>query len=91
MCVASFALLKAVKQHLETYHYTTEIECARATNIQYCSVICFLVLKNVASNEIHRRLTAAYDSEVMSVQAVRKWCYQFKNGSTSVFDDERTG
>ncbi len=36
-------------------------------------------------------LTGTYGSEVMSVQAVRKWCHQFKNGRISVLDKERTG
>lgn len=49
------------------------------------------MLENVFPNEIHRRLTAAYGSEVMSVQAVRKWCRLFKNGRTDVFDEEREG
>ncbi len=75
-------------------YFITEI-CSFSENyprtIQYCSVIHFLVLENVAPNEIHRHVTAAYNSEVMPVQAVRKWCHQFKNGWTSVFAEERTG
>ncbi len=68
-----------------------EIECAYATNIQYCSVIRFLMLRNVMPNKIHRCLTATYGSEVMSVQAVRKWCHEFNNRWTRVFDKERAG
>ncbi len=68
-----------------------EMKRARATNIRYCSVIRCAVLKNVAPNEIYRCLTATYGSEVMSVQAVRKWCSQFKNGRISVFDERRAG
>ncbi len=40
-------------------------------------------------NEIHRSLTVAYGTEEMSIQAVRKWCHQFKKGWTSAFDEER--
>ncbi len=46
-----------------------ENKCACATHIQYRSVLHFLVLQNVVPNEIYRHLTAAYDSEVMPVQA----------------------
>ncbi len=68
-----------------------KIKHARATNIQCCSVIHFLVLENVVPNEIHRCVIAAYGSEVMFVQAVRKWYHQFENGKTSVFNEERAG
>ncbi len=53
---------------------TMKTEHACAINIQYDSVICFLVLKNV-----------------MSIQAVRKWCCQFKNECISVVEKERAG
>ncbi len=49
-----------------------------------------MVFEN-AFNQIHRSLTAAYGSEVLSIQAVRKWCNQFKNEWTSVFNEQRTG
>ncbi len=42
-------------------------------------------------SKIRKCLTATYGSEAMSDQAVRKWCCQFKNGCTSVFDKERAG
>ncbi len=64
-----------------------KIECASAANIQYHCVIHFLILKNVTTNKIHKHLTAVYGSEVMSIQAMSKWCHQFKNGRTSVFDE----
>ncbi len=66
-----------------------EIKRVCVANKQYFSVIRFLVLKNIALNEVHRCITAAFGSEVMSVQDVRKWYRQFKNGWTSVFDGER--
>ncbi len=51
-----------------------------------------IILKN-SLRTIHKpfgtqvcTLTAAYVSEVMSIQAGRKWSRQFKNGQTSVME-----
>ncbi len=66
-------------------------EGIRTSNIEYRSVIRFLTLENVSPAEIHRRLTAAYGSPVMSVEAVRKWCHLFKSSRTNVFDEEQEG
>jgi hypothetical protein len=58
---------------------------------EVCSVIRFLWAKHVSPVEIHRQLIEVYGDGVMSVQHVREWCREFKNGRTNIHDDDRTG
>ena len=54
-------------------------------------VIRFLQAENVRPSEIHRRLVAVYDEDVMNAASVRKWCTVFRNMRTDVHDTERSG
>ncbi len=56
------------------------IWCGVALFVLRCipDTIHFFKFKNIASNKIHRCLTATYDSEVTSIQAARKWCHQLQ-------------
>jgi len=53
------------------------------------AVIRFLILKNMTGTEIHRDLTETYGENMLSVQKVRKWVTEFKNGRESVDDNAR--
>ena len=41
------------------------------------SVIWYLWAKGTAPIEIHREIQAVYGSNVITVQHVRKWCWEF--------------
>lgn len=59
--------------------------------VEYRSVIKFLVLKGVESQEILQQLTEVYQGDCPSKAVVYHWIGEFKRGRTSVFDDERSG
>ncbi len=41
--------------------------------------------------EIHRQLTEVQDSDIMSVQMVRKWCQEFRKGQHKVHNESSSG
>lgn len=55
------------------------------------SVIRFLCAKGLKAIEIHREICAVYGENIMSDGMVRKWVRAFKDGRTSVHDEERSG
>ena len=55
------------------------------------SVILFLRAKGTAPIEINREIRAVYDSNVMKVQHVGKWCREFSGCRLSVTDEQRSG
>ncbi|GBM18553.1 hypothetical protein AVEN_47944-1 [Araneus ventricosus] len=42
------------------------------------------------TDEIHRGIAGVYDTGVMTVQHVKKWYVNFRNGMISLLDEERT-
>jgi hypothetical protein len=46
----------------------------------------FFMDKNVPSVEIHRELVTVYGANVMIVQHVRKWCWEFDSGQVNVMN-----
>ncbi|XP_042905906.1 protein GVQW3-like [Parasteatoda tepidariorum] len=55
------------------------------------SVIRFLCTKNVPPMVIHSQLCEVYGEKCMSVQHVRKWCREFKDGCTDINEEQRSG
>lgn len=55
------------------------------------AVIRFLCAKGENGAQIHRNLTSVYGERCMSLQMVRKWVEQFKNGRVDVHDLQRSG
>ena len=59
--------------------------------VEYRSVIKFLVLRRVDSQEIIKQLRDVYGINCPSKTTVYDWIAQFKRGRTTVFDEERPG
>lgn len=55
------------------------------------AVIRFLHAKGISAAEIHRQLCQVYGENIITEAAVRQWCIMFKNGRTTVHDEERSG
>ncbi|KAG5317974.1 GVQW3 protein, partial [Pseudoatta argentina] len=55
------------------------------------SVIRYLVWKGKTPVEVHNEVKTAYGDKGMNRTSVFKWCREFKNGRTSVHDDQRSG
>ncbi|XP_033230210.1 protein GVQW3-like [Belonocnema kinseyi] len=68
-----------------------DLPLASSARCELRSVIRFLSAKNIAPVEIHTQLCEIYEDKCMSVQHMRKWCREFKNGRTDVNDEERSG
>lgn len=54
-------------------------------------VIRYLVWKGKPPFEIYNEVKTAYGDKAMNRTSVYKWCREFKNGRTSVHDDQRSG
>ncbi|KAG5319264.1 SETMR methyltransferase, partial [Pseudoatta argentina] len=55
------------------------------------SVIRYLVRKGKTPVEVYNEVETAYGDKGMNRTSVFKWCREFKNGRTSVHDDQRSG
>ncbi|KAG5320738.1 GVQW3 protein, partial [Pseudoatta argentina] len=55
------------------------------------SVIRYLVWKGKTPVEVRNEVKTAYGDKGMNRTSVFKWCREFKNGRTSVHDDQRSG
>ncbi|KAG5319256.1 GVQW3 protein, partial [Pseudoatta argentina] len=55
------------------------------------SVIRYLVWKGKTPVEVYNKVQTAYGDKGMNRTSVFKWCREFKNGRTSVHDDQRSG
>ncbi|KAG5315261.1 MOS1T transposase, partial [Pseudoatta argentina] len=55
------------------------------------SVIRYLVWKGKTPVEVYNEVKTAYGDKGMNRTSVFKWCREFKNGRTSVHDDQRSG
>ncbi|KAG5317977.1 SETMR methyltransferase, partial [Pseudoatta argentina] len=55
------------------------------------SVIRYLVWKGKTPVEVYNEVKTAYGDKGMNRTNVFKWCREFKNGRTSVHDDQRSG
>ncbi|KYN16305.1 PREDICTED: putative uncharacterized protein FLJ37770 [Trachymyrmex cornetzi] len=54
-------------------------------------VIRYLVWKGKTPVEVYNEVKTAYGDKAMNRTSVFKWCREFKNGRTSVHDDQRSG
>jgi hypothetical protein len=54
-------------------------------------VIRFLWATKVPPVEIHSELVTVYAAIMMTVQYVRKWCWEFESGGLNVMDEQRKG
>ncbi|KAG5316946.1 SETMR methyltransferase, partial [Pseudoatta argentina] len=55
------------------------------------SVIRYLIWKGKTPVEVYNEVKTAYGDKGMNRTSVFKWCREFKNGRTSVHDDQRSG
>jgi transposase len=55
------------------------------------AVIWFLNAKLKSPTEIHKELVKVYSEDVISRKQVSVWCNQFKEGWTSLLDEECAG
>jgi hypothetical protein len=55
------------------------------------AVIRFLNAKQKSPTEIHKEVVEVYGENVISRKEVSVWCNQFKDGWTSLLDEERAG
>ncbi|KAG5323504.1 GVQW3 protein, partial [Pseudoatta argentina] len=55
------------------------------------SVIRYLIWKGKTPVEVYNKVQTAYGDKGMNRTSVFKWCREFKNGRTSVHDDQRSG
>lgn len=60
-------------------------------NVEFRSVIKFLLLKQTNSQEIINQLQDAYKSECPCKATIYNWIREFKSGRTSVFNSEKSG
>lgn len=60
-------------------------------DIEFRSVIRFLLLRKIPKKEIITQLQEAYGSDAPCKATVYNWCREFSSGRTSVFDQQRTG
>ena len=60
-------------------------------NVQYRSVIRFLLMKGKSREEIFVELSSVYGEESPSISTVKRWFNHLRDGRTSVFDEEKSG
>ena len=60
-------------------------------NVQYRSVIRFLVLDGKSCMEIKGKMNAVYRDSSPSLITIKYWFHEFKRGRTSVSDEESSG
>jgi hypothetical protein len=61
------------------------------SSVEMREVIRFLNVKQNSPTEIHKEEVEVYGENVISCKQVLVWCYQFKEGRTSLLDEEHTG
>jgi hypothetical protein len=61
------------------------------SSVEVRAVIRFLNAKQKSPREIHKEVVEVYGENVISRKQVSVWCTQFKEGRTSLLDEERTG
>ena len=54
-------------------------------------IIRYLVWKGKTPVEIYNEVKTGYGDKAMNRKSVFKWCPEFKNGRTSLHDDQRNG
>ncbi len=60
-------------------------------NVEFRSVIKFLLLKKTSSQKIIAQLQDVYKSECHCRATIYNWIREFKSGRTTVFDLEKHG
>ena len=60
-------------------------------NVQYRSVIRFLLLEGNSREEIRVKLSAVYGEQCPSMATIKRWFNYFQSGRTSVMDEEKSG
>ncbi len=68
-----------------------ELPLSSTASCEVRSVICFLCARGETPIEIHRQISTVYGPTCMSVQMVRTWVREFKEGRTEVHDIPRAG
>jgi 2-succinyl-5-enolpyruvyl-6-hydroxy-3-cyclohexene-1-carboxylate synthase len=61
------------------------------SSVEVHAVIRFLNAKQKLLTEIHKDVVEVYGENVISRKQVSVWCNQFKEGQTSLLDEEHTG
>jgi transposase len=61
------------------------------SSVEMRAFIRFLSVKQNSPNEVHKEVVEVYGENVISRKQVSVWCNQFKEGRTSLLDEERAG
>jgi 2-succinyl-5-enolpyruvyl-6-hydroxy-3-cyclohexene-1-carboxylate synthase len=61
------------------------------SSVEVRAVIRFLNEKQKSPTEIHKEVVVVYGENMISPKQVSVWCNQFKEGRTSLLDEERAG
>jgi hypothetical protein len=61
------------------------------SSVEVRAVIWFLKEKQKSPTEIHKEVVEVYSENVISLKQVSVWCNQFKEGRTSLLDEECAG
>jgi hypothetical protein len=61
------------------------------SSVEVLAVIRFLNIKQKSPTEIHKKVVEVYGENVISRKQVSVRCNQFKDGRTSLLDEECTG
>jgi hypothetical protein len=56
-----------------------------------CGIIRYLIWKGKTLVDVYNEVKTAYDDKAMNRTSVFKWYRKFKNGRTSVHDDQWSG
>ncbi len=64
-----------------------ELNIARVSVFVLHAAIRFLTAKNMSVVKIQSQLTKVYGSDIMSVQMVRKWCQEVREGQHEVHNE----
>jgi DNA-binding NarL/FixJ family response regulator len=62
-----------------------------SSSVEVRTVIRFLNAKQKSPTDIHKEVVEVYGLNVISCRQVSVWCNQFKEGRTSLLDEERAG
>jgi transposase len=61
------------------------------SSVEVRAVIQFLNAKQKSTTEIHKEVVEVYSENMISCKQVSVWCNQFKEGWTSLLDEEHAG
>jgi transposase len=68
-----------------------DVFCNYGLRRKYRAVVRYEWARGTPGTDIHSCLVEVYVPNIMSMEMVRRWCQQFRDGRTSVLDDVKSG